>query len=82
MFELTHYLKLNCVEFPDADFGHFIVHFIAHEQFVYICSQGFSHFLDVEKSIKMMQMALKSAQTFAFVLPESLPGNTRDRNTA
>jgi hypothetical protein len=60
--------KFNlCITFPGVDFEHFVMRFIAHDQFLCICYLSFSCFLDVEKSIKMMQIFLKPNQTFVFV---------------
>lgn len=47
--------------FPDVDFSHFIIYFIAWKQFLCIYMSFFC-FLDVEKSIKMKQIFLKHNQ--------------------
>ena len=48
--------------FPDVDFSHFIIYFIAWKQFLCIYNMSFFCFLDVEKSIKMKQIFLKPNQ--------------------
>lgn len=55
--------------FPDVDFGHFLMNFIAREQF--LCTYNMS--LDVDISIKMKQIFLKMNQMLVFVFPESFP---------
>lgn len=57
--------------FPDVDFRHFIISFIAQKCFLCIYNIGYLWFLDVEKSIKMKQIFLKLNQIFVFVFPES-----------
>lgn len=57
--------------FPDVDFRHFIISFIAQKCFLYIYNIGYLCFLDVEKSNKMKQIFLKPKQIFVFVFLES-----------
>lgn len=59
--------------FPDVDFRHFIMNFIAREQFLFIYNTSFWWFLGIEKSMKMKQIFLKTNQIFVSVLPESSP---------
>lgn len=53
--------------FPDVDFRHFIIYFIAQKCFLCIYNIGYLCFLDVEKSNKMKQIFLKPKQIFVFV---------------
>ena len=57
--------------FPDVDFRHFIISFIAQKYFLCIYNIGYLCFMDVEKSIKIKQIFLKPNQIFVFVFPES-----------
>lgn len=57
--------------FPDVDFGHFLMNFIAHEQFLCIYNKSSWWFLDIDISIKMKQIFLKMNQMLVFVFPES-----------
>lgn len=59
--------------FPDVDFRHFIMNFIAREQFLFIYNTSFWWFLGMEKSMKMKQIFLKTKQIFVSVFPESSP---------
>lgn len=57
--------------FPDVDFRHFIIYFIAQKCFLCIYNIGYLCFLDVEKSNKTKQIFLKPKQIFVFVFLES-----------